>query len=905
MMSAWRTALRMARREARRAKGRSALVVAMIVLPVAALAFLAVNYDMFTPTSDEKADQSMGAAQAVVSWPSADPVRQLPDVLRSFPAGAASAQRQDPPGPVEHTDQQVLSLLPQGSRVLREQTGNLELRTASGVGNLQARKLDYTDPLARGLFRQLSGRAPSNPDEVALTPSAVDRLGAGVGGTARLADGTRTFSIVGIVENPANLRATTVLMHPGGTPLSDDPASVDWLVGAAAPITWTQVKELNTHGMVALSRHVMVNPPAESERYQLGVRFNDDGPPAGVLVLIGGLAMLEIVLLAGPAFAVSARRRQRELALVAASGATPSQVRRIVLADGVVLGAVAAVVGAGLGIATAVVLRPVIEEYLTQRAIEFRIWPLAQLVLVGLAVLTGVLAALVPAWSSSRQDIVMGLAGRRGITRSRRRWLAIGVVLGALGATAVILGALNDTLELTLAGLVGFELGIVLCTPALVGLVARIGRWLPVAPRIALRDTSRNRSAAAPAISAVMAVVVGSLAIAVIINAESRKSEQEFSGRPGEVAVYSIGTFGPGGRDTSGPPAELETMLRANLPIDQVALVSDVSCDRTDCFVQPRLPAELDCPFKPINNEGRPPTAEEQRAARADPRCAGISDQHSFFAGTFGSPFGISVVIDADSAGAVANLTPEDAAAAAAALRAGKVVVSDSRYLVDGKVSLALFKVGREPEDHALSAPGFAVAHPPKAPFLLMTKDIATSLGLGSHPVLTFATTTRMPTTAEEDRLRAALGNDYAVQVARGLEATDQQLMILAIVAGIIALGAAAMATGLAAAEGRADLGTLAAVGASPRLRRALTLSQSGVIAGLGSILGCVAGLGASTAVLFALNRQYVDVWPERVLYPITVPWLNLLVALLVVPGIAMLGAGLLTRSRLPIERRL
>ena len=39
--------------------------------------------------------------------------------------------------------------------------------------------------------------------------------------------------------------------------------------------------------------------------------------------------------------------------------------------------------------------------------------------------------------------------------------------------------------------------------------------------------------------------------------------------------------------------------------------------------------------------------------------------------------------------------------------------------------------------------------------------------------------------------------------------------------------------------------------------------------------------------------------------YPVTVPWINLGVALLLVPVVAMLGAGLLTRSRLPIERRL
>jgi putative ABC transport system permease protein len=57
--------------------------------------------------------------------------------------------------------------------------------------------------------------------------------------------------------------------------------------------------------------------------------------------------------------------------------------------------------------------------------------------------------------------------------------------------------------------------------------------------------------------------------------------------------------------------------------------------------------------------------------------------------------------------------------------------------------------------------------------------------------------------------------------------------------------------------------------------------------------------------VLFTLNQRYADTWPEPLPYPIGIPWLNVVVALIVVPGIAMLGAGLLTRSRLPIERRL
>ena len=134
---------------------------------------------------------------------------------------------------------------------------------------------------------------------------------------------------------------------------------------------------------------------------------------------------------------------------------------------------------------------------------------------------------------------------------------------------------------------------------------------------------------------------------------------------------------------------------------------------------------------------------------------------------------------------------------------------------------------------------------------------------------------------------------------------TDPRLWTLMAASALITLSAAAIGTGLAAADGRADLSTLAAVGASPRLRRGLSLSQSGVIAGLGSLLGAMAGLGAAIAVLMALNQRYVDVWPGPPLLPIAVPWLSLLMALVVVPFVAILGAGLLTRSRLPIERRI
>src|SRR5205823_414038 len=139
-----------------------------------------------------------------------------------------------------------------------------------------------------------------------------------------------------------------------------------------------------------------------------------------------------------------------------------------------------------------------IEEHLTHaRSGAFRLFPLALAVLAGVAGVVGVLAALVPAWISSRQDVVAALAGRRGITRSRRRWPILGAVLMAAGAVVAAVGTAtvsgnrfnrdqDRTFTIIFGGLVLFEFGLVLATPVVVGLVARLGRWLPVAPRIAL-----------------------------------------------------------------------------------------------------------------------------------------------------------------------------------------------------------------------------------------------------------------------------------------------------------------------------------------------------------------------------------------------------------------------------------
>jgi putative ABC transport system permease protein len=899
-VTGWRTALRMAWRETRRAKGRSALVLVMIALPVAALSFGAVVYKTFTLTPGEQADRLMGTAQAAAIWPYDGSIHQDPTSI-TFDSDIF-VPRGDTRYP-EPSLERLVALLPTGTRAIRDQLGRLTVGTATGVGALRARMLDYSDPLAHGIYRQLSGRAPRGADEVALTPAAVSRTGAGVGDTVRLADGSRAFRVVGVVEDPSDLQATTIVLPSvalPGTALSTDRHDLRYLLATPGPLTWAQVKQLNQQGIVAVSRHVLAHPPSQSD-VQLRRQRDDSGTALGV-GLAGGVAVLEIVLLAGPAFAVSAHRRRRELALIAAAGGKPAHLRRIVLADGVVLGVLAAATGVLVGVIAAAVTRPLIETADHMRSGSFRVFPLALAALAGLALLTGTLAALVPAWIAARQDVVTALAGRRGITRSRRRWLVVGVLLGVAGAGVTGAGAWRMSWVLIVAGLVVVEFGLVLCTPALVGLVARLGRFAPVAPRIALRDTSRNRTAAAPAISAVMAAVVGTLVIAVVGVASDQRGRDESgraTGRPGLITLFQGGKFAMG---TSLPP-ETVAILRSTMPVDQLYEIDMPSCDPGLCLVT-AFPVR-ECPYTQ-HLLRREPTAAEQRAARRDSRCAGIRDRYEYFGGVgFQAP--LTAIIDPAAVAAVANIPAADAERAATALRAGSVLVSDGSYLDGGRVTLTAIEVGpdRTRTERTMTAPGFALPHQPPTPITLLTKETARSLGLAANPFITVATTTRMPTIAERDRAQAALGDQFPMNVTEPPATNTTALLILAIVAAVITLTAAAAATGLAAADGRADLATLAAVGASPRVRRVLSLCQSGVIAGLGSLLGTIAGLGAAVAVLLALNRRFADVWPAPTPYPIAVPWLNVGVALVVVPLIAMLGAGLLTRSRLPVERRL
>ena len=118
-------------------------------------------------------------------------------------------------------------------------------------------------------------------------------------------------------------------------------------------------------------------------------------------------------------------------------------------------------------------------------------------------------------------------------------------------------------------------------------------------------------------------------------------------------------------------------------------------------------------------------------------------------------------------------------------------------------------------------------------------------------------------------------------------------LLLVAAAAAFVTLVGVAISVALSAAEGRADLATLAAVGAPPSRRRGLMASQALLVGGL----GCVLGVGLGTFIAFTARATTGS--PEFI-----VPWANLAATGIGVPLLAALVAALCTRGRLPLVRR-
>jgi hypothetical protein len=125
-------------------------------------------------------------------------------------------------------------------------------------------------------------------------------------------------------------------------------------------------------------------------------------------------------------------------------------------------------------------------------------------------------------------------------------------------------------------------------------------------------------------------------------------------------------------------------------------------------------------------------------------------------------------------------------------------------------------------------------------------------------------------------------GTDVSIRVERGHQNSYDELRLGATaIGGMAGLLIAAVAIALAAAESRADLRTLAAVGAGRRTRTSLAASRALLLAGLNGVLAIPVGLVPAASLLTIVEGGI----------PLSLPWPTLASIALGVPALACLGA--------------
>ncbi len=913
-VSSMRAQLRIGRRDSLRSKGRSALIVLMIVFPIMAITIADVNARTDQKTPAQQLERQLGAADVKLTFvgiSTNSSLGQIPTGLNYMSFDKPGAKPGDGAG-TQLVSPDLSTALPHTQAAVTDTRSNIQIKTAAGLGSVDFREFDYANPAVKGLLKQRSGRPPANRNEVVVGEGFKNFTGLGVGNTVSLTASKQSFTIVGTVRDVDDLKNNDIVALPGSlgaepTAENSDPRNVTY-VKTSTSVTWEQIRRLNDKGVLVVNKSMLVNSPPRSEVpfYEMQPRSSANVGTVlnmvGLVSLIAGLATLEICLLAGAAFAVGVRRQQRTLALIAATGGTARQVAGTVLATAVVLGGVAAILGLAGGAALITVLKPVLERIagFEMSALDFH--PLDLAGIAGFALFAAVASALLPARLASKMDVVAALAGRRAGGRVSRNTWVLGLMFAIVGAACAVYASVSRSPSLILVGATVFEVGLIFVIPALLTQIGRIGVHLPIAPRLALRDAVRNRTRTAPVVAAVMAAVAGAVATSMYVNVQEVNAREDYVpfARQGQV-LAGVADGAPGSLTGGATKEEVERALRADLPVTQLVTLNHFKsndCAQEDFACRSSSQSELSVKRSP-QNECAPTSAA---SISIDPRCAG----HGYSTDEGG-------IVMADET-ALHMLTGTDSGAALKTLRDGGALVSNRLDLDNGKVHLQQTEYGSNGDTHVINSwtlPAAVFENAPKnVPSVLMTNTTARRLGIATTPTALLSDTSRMTTDAEEQRATADLSKlDFRgfFTVERGYKSTSPlTLLVLAIATGILALFASLVATGLSLADGQADHATLAAVGAGSGIRRRLSMLQAATIALLGIGLGVISGAipGAAAAWVTRYGSGPVRIH-HAVPWGDVVPWTTLGVLVIGIPITVALLAGVFTRSRIALAHRI
>lgn len=540
-MTGLRPLARLAVRDARHHPWRSALIVVLIALPVAAFVFGMIGMRTVPNTGAEIRAKTVGSATTLVV-PKASKEAVVTGRLRE--AGFLVA-------PWE-----------QGEGVLR--AGDVRMSAAlSGI--------DTRDPLTAGLWDLRSGSLPARPGEILLTRAAARRLGVGVGDTVVLEESSRRFTVTGLAD-AARLDIRQAIGPDVMTGLPSASRSEPQLLVGGTPS--------GPNALEALAAATSGPDVAQSAVWPTAVNTGAVGRDAQTLLyMLGTLGLMAFGLVVASAMAVGARRQLRVLGLLGAAGASPRQRSGSMLLQGASLGAAGTVVGLAGGLVAWSLGRDAMEKWYGEPigSTVIATGDVVLIVVVALAVAIG--ASLLPARVAARTSVLQALGGRRPTPRVPLRMPVAGVALSGIGLVMLAYGLRHRPDSgvplVATAGVALTVAGTVVAVPYLVGLLERAAGVLRGTGRLAVRDVARHRGRTGPVVAAVMAT--GALALAGgILATSSQADSNDVRFSDARTVVITVSDLGGGPASIPG----CETLPALAAPVARVLPGARTACLR-------------------------------------------------------------------------------------------------------------------------------------------------------------------------------------------------------------------------------------------------------------------------------------------------------------------------------------
>jgi len=828
------------------------------MLPVLALTGGAVAWQSMQASPEQTATMGLGQNQAwieVTGGP--DPSRWQAIDEPGYSQIALDPDTGATVNPTLPAPTSPKDVLPAGTKTIEvTYGGSTYLKTATGTAHIATTTGPVWDPVFAGRYTVLEGTAPTSSSDVMVTPGLLARLGTRIGGTVTLPDKGTTLTITGTMralnQNPSD--DELFLPQPGD--LLTDAGVTRWYTPGWQP-DYPELQKLNHAGFVAFARDLVIHPPTGAH-----VILADPGS-VWTLVLMGivaaAFAGYLVVLLAGAAFAVSARRQARSLAVAASVGATRGHVFRVVLLQGAVLGLVGGISGLLLGLGATAALHALFDDGVAGSFPTGWGWKVPWLLVIAIlafAVLVGTLSAIAPARAATRGDVLGALRGSRRPAKLNPRRPLWGLGLMIVGVAAAIVGGLGiaalnaqkvidyDTPWRTISvwaiviGPLLFQIGMIIGGHWTLAFLSRGLSRLGLGARLASRDAAANPSRVVPAFAAIAACVfVASLALSMsAMTADGSARTYLWNGHRGAVAVSLSG--------------------------DDTATNADAYIDAARSVLAPSKPAATAVVWSPAAptvdpDTGEPKNPEDRVWTVATPdtaeNCDGCGDMWQYIGGP-----DLKIVAAED----LATILGRDLSAAdlafyengGALYLGGSGLSHESATIVEWAASTefaySTSEKGEPDAKHTIRVRDVTLPNPQSDDALYVAPATAHRLGMALQAQTMFASYAEMPTTAVMDSMTENAGNmrighegSITVSLEKGPQSTTPILWIITAATMVLVLGAGAICLGLARFERRPDDATLSAVGAGPGIRRAVNAWQAVVVVGIGTVVGTVAAL--------------------------------------------------------------